>query len=83
MSLLLDALKKAAEQKAEKSREESREGRPSDETQLNLPREDISELEQADEALARRARRAGRDETELDQSELKPASMRRQMRMQI
>ena len=70
MSLLLDALKKAAEQKAEKSREESREGRPSDETQLNLPREDISELEQADEALARRARRAGRDETELDQSEL-------------
>lgn len=70
MSLLLDALKKAAEQKADKNREESREGKSSDETVLKIPGEDVSELEQADESLARLARRARRDETELDQSEI-------------
>lgn len=70
MSLLLDALKKAAEQKAVKSRAESLEGKSSDETVLNPPKEDISEIEQLKDSRTRRVQRAGEDETELDHSEL-------------
>jgi hypothetical protein len=44
MSLLLDALKKAAEQKAAKNKSEAPGAGPSDETQLDDGAEDITEL---------------------------------------
>jgi len=62
MSLLLDALKKAAEQKARKSKSESPIERASDETLVELD---------AERAAAAAASAAGRsDETELDHSEI-------------
>ena len=42
MSLLLDALKKAAEQKAQKSQSEPSSDRNSDETLLDVPEDDAS-----------------------------------------
>ena len=72
MSLLLDALKKAAEQKAEKSRqEEIPAASPSDETEITAAAEDLSELERgAGQGLAQSGR-AREDETELDTSEIR------------
>jgi len=72
MSLLLDALKKAAEQKAEKSRqEEIPAASPSDETEITAAAEDLSELEQgAGHGLAKSDRNR-EDETELDPSEIR------------
>jgi Tfp pilus assembly protein PilF len=69
MSLLLDALKKAAQQKAEKSREDIPEAETSDETIVVSAPEDISELEAAEEVLPSSQRELG-DETELDASVL-------------
>jgi len=71
MSLLLDALKKAAEQKAEKSREDIPEAETSDETILISAPEDISELEAEaeDEVLPNSQRELG-DKTEHDDSVL-------------
>ncbi|MCP4979672.1 MAG: tetratricopeptide repeat protein [Gammaproteobacteria bacterium] len=70
MSLLLDALKKAAEQKAEKSRqEEVPEAHASDETQIVTAAEDASELERSDNSPQQRQRDV-QDETELEHSEL-------------
>ena len=72
MSLLLDALKKAAEQKAEKSRqEEIPAASPSDATEITAAAEDLSGLEQgAGHGLAQ-SDRDGEDETELDTSEIR------------
>ncbi len=67
MSLLLDALKKAAEQKAEKSKESQAEARPSDETVIDADAGDISRL---DAESTPPPRRSPRDETELDHTEL-------------
>ncbi len=69
MSLLLDALKKAAEQKAEKSREDIPEAETSDETVVVSAAEDISELEDADEVL-QSSQRELEDETQIDDSVL-------------
>ena len=68
MSLLLDALKKAAEQKAEKSKEDTPQ-RPSDETVVDAAG-DISELEGDDDSELQAPRPGSHDETELDHSEL-------------
>jgi hypothetical protein len=57
MSLLLDALKKAAEQKSQKSRSESSPERTSDETLLEVAADDATRLDDD-------------DETEFDHSEL-------------
>ena len=69
MSLLLDALKKAAEQKAEKSREDIPGAETSDETIVVSAAEDISELEDADRAL-QSSQRELEDETQIDDSRL-------------
>ncbi|MDH3629877.1 MAG: tetratricopeptide repeat protein [Gammaproteobacteria bacterium] len=69
MSLLLDALKKAAEQKAEKSREDIPQAETSDETIVVSAPEDISELEDADNVL-QSSRRELEDETQIDDSRL-------------
>jgi Tfp pilus assembly protein PilF len=69
MSLLLDALKKAAEQKAEKSREDIPEAETSDETVVVSAAEDISELEDADQVL-QSSQRELEDETQIDDSVL-------------
>lgn len=69
MSLLLDALKKAAEQKAEKSREDIPAAETSDETIVVSAPEDISELEDADEILQTSGREP-EDETQIDESQL-------------
>ena len=67
MSLLLDALKKAAEQKAEKSRqEEIPAASPSDETEITAAAEDLSELEQGAGQGLQQSRRVAEDETKLD-----------------
>ena len=65
MSLLLDALKKAAEQKAEKSREDIPGAETSDETIVVSAPEDISELEDPDANLLN-AQRELEDETQID-----------------
>ena len=70
MSLLLDALKKAAEQKAAKNKSEGSESRPSDETLLDNGTEDITELMKSADDGSRQSRPAVRDETELDEAEL-------------
>jgi len=70
MSLLLDALKKAAQQKAEKSQEEELEGQSSDETLVVARKGHVSELEQADDSNSNYPARALEDETELDHSKL-------------
>ena len=69
MSLLLDALKKAAEQKAEKSREDIPGAETSDETIVVSAPEDISELEDPDKNLLN-AQRELEDETQIDDSRL-------------
>ena len=69
MSLLLDALKKAAQQKAEKSSQETPdapEALASDETRLDLTAEDTSVFQDADDNLQQVRRDLG-DETELTQ----------------
>ena len=66
MSLLLDALKKAAEQKAQKSQSESSADRASDETLIDVAAASSSPSENADSSLLPGAG----DETEFDQSEL-------------
>jgi len=72
MSLLLDALKKAAEQKAAKSRqEEISAASPSDETEITAAAEDLSELEQGAGRGAQQSERDREDETELDSSEMR------------
>ena len=71
MSLLLDALKKAAEQKAEKSRQEETPAvTPSDETEITAAAEDLSELEGAGRG-SQQSERDREDETELDTSEMR------------
>ncbi len=69
MSLLLDALKKAAEQKAQKSKEEIPGAETSDETIVVSAPEDISELEDADHIL-QDSQRDLQDQTEFDESRL-------------
>ena len=69
MSLLLDALKKAAEQKAEKSREDIPGADTSDETIVVSAPEDISELEDADQVL-QSSQPELEDETQIDDSRL-------------
>ena len=69
MSLLLDALKKAAEQKAKKSKEEIPGAETSDETIVVSAPEDISELEDADHVL-QESQRDLQDQTEFDESRL-------------
>ncbi len=69
MSLLLDALKKAAEQKAEKSREDIPQAETSDETIVVSAPEDISELEDPDNIL-QSSQREPEDETQIDDSTL-------------
>ena len=72
MSLLLDALNKAAEQKAAKSRqEEISAASPSDETEITAAAEDLSELEQGAGRGAQQSERDREDETELDSSEMR------------
>ncbi|TNF88078.1 MAG: hypothetical protein EP300_09060 [Gammaproteobacteria bacterium] len=73
MSLLLDALKKAAEQKAAKNKQDIAESRASDETVIDAAAEDVSELEDDADRSTRQSARAMRDETEVDQSELDSA----------
>jgi len=68
MSLLLDALKKAAEQKAEKSRQEVEGAKSSDETIIEATPDDISELAAAADSALRQSRPAQEDETQLDSS---------------
>ena len=70
MSLLLDALKKAAEQKAAKNKSEGSESRPSDETLLDDGAEDITELMKGADEGSRQSRSSVRDETELDEADL-------------
>jgi Tfp pilus assembly protein PilF len=71
MSLLLDALKKAAQQKAEKSREDIPEAETSDETIVVSAPEDISELEAADEVLSNSQLEDTRLERSADETGLK------------
>ena len=66
MSLLLDALKKAAEQKAEKNRQESAGAGTSDETVVDAAAEDASELESGN---LRQTQSGLKDETEFDDSD--------------
>ena len=66
MSLLLDALKKAAEQKARKSKSEEPENRSSDETLLDVGAVDETARLAADDV----PRSAREDETILDQTEI-------------
>ncbi|HUV22073.1 MAG TPA: tetratricopeptide repeat protein [Gammaproteobacteria bacterium] len=67
MSLLLDALKKAAEQKAQKRKSEASPEHTSDETLLDVAADDASRQAVSGDNSARQA---GDDETEFDQSEL-------------
>ena len=68
MSLLLDALKKAAEQKAAKAREKEAESPPGDETALGSPADDTGVgLAEDDGSLPHHQLE---DETELDHSEI-------------
>ena len=69
MSLLLDALKKAAEQKAEKDKTEGQETAPSDETVLDTAQEDISDLQPGDDSNLQIRRRENEDETEIDHTD--------------
>ncbi|MDH3633144.1 MAG: tetratricopeptide repeat protein [Gammaproteobacteria bacterium] len=69
MSLLLDALKKAAEQKAKKSKEDIPGAETSDETIVVSAPEDISELEDTDRNL-QKSQRDMQDQTEFDESRL-------------
>jgi tetratricopeptide (TPR) repeat protein len=69
MSLLLDALKKAAEQKAEKNKSEAPEARSSDETLLDDDAEDITGLMKGADDGLQQSRPSVRDETELDEPE--------------
>ena len=70
MSLLLDALKKAAQQKAEKSRqEEVPAASPSDETVIAPAAEDTSALEADANNRLQQSQRDAEDETELDTSQ--------------
>ena len=62
MSLLLDALKKAAAQKAEKSRQEAPEASSPDETEITAVAEDNPKLEAG--ASLQQSRRDAEDETE-------------------
>ncbi len=73
MSLLLDALKKAAEQKAAKNKSEAPDAGPSDETQLDDGVEDITELMKGADDGLKQSRPSVRDETELDEPELQTA----------
>ena len=82
MSLLLDALKKAAEQKAGKSKEDIPEATASDETVIVPVTEDISLLEAADNGLQNTQRKL-RDETELDQTELDQTQQQTQQQTQL
>ena len=67
MSLLLDALKKAAEQKAQKSKQgEIPAATPSDETEITAAAEDLSRLEQGASHGLPQSRRTAEDKTELD-----------------
>ena len=66
MSLLLDALKKAAQQKAEKSSQEAPEAPASDETKLDFTADGNSALEDADDNLQHYERESS-DETNLTQ----------------
>ncbi len=69
MSLLLDALKKAAEQKAQKSKQEQQPESPSsDATEVYETSEKASELEARGDDRLQQSRQ-GRDETQLDESE--------------
>ena len=70
MSLLLDALKKAAEQKAEKSKQEAEPKPSGDETIINSAPEDLSALDVDDDAASQVQHRDVEDETELDAAEL-------------
>ena len=65
MSLLLDALKKAAEQKAQKSQQEAPEQRSSDETLIRACADDVFGFDAGETGSARD------DETELDHSEIR------------
>ena len=65
MSLLLDALKKAAQQKAQKSQQETPPQRDSDETLIRASVDDISGFDASETGSARG------DETELDHSEIR------------
>ena len=65
MSLLLDALKKAAQQKAQKSQQEVPEQRSSDETLIRASADDIAALDASETGSARA------DETELEHSEIR------------
>ena len=69
MSLLLDALKKAAEQKAEKNKQEVPPAGSSDETEVVAVAEDVSELEGGVDSNLRHSQRALQDETEIDDSD--------------
>ena len=69
MSLLLDALKKAAEQKAEKARSEGQDVARSDETIIDAAPEDISGLESSDDSDLQIRPPGSDDETELDHSD--------------
>jgi len=76
MSLLLDALKKAAEQKAEKNKQEVPQPGSSDETEIHVAAEDISKLEGGADSGLRQSERALQDQTEIDDSELNTRSER-------
>ncbi len=68
MSLLLDALKKAAEQKAEKSKKEETPARGSDETLVDAA-DEVSTLDDATDVKLPQEHRL-QDETEIENSEL-------------
>ncbi|MDJ0778491.1 MAG: tetratricopeptide repeat protein [Gammaproteobacteria bacterium] len=70
MSLLLDALKKAAEQKAEKSKQKEAPQSSGDETIIAATPEDASALETGDDAGSQVLPRDVEDETELNAAEL-------------
>ena len=72
MSLLLDALKKAAEQKARKSKSEEPENRSSDETLLDVGAVDETARLAADDV----PRSAREDETIIDQTEIEERHLR-------
>jgi tetratricopeptide (TPR) repeat protein len=67
MSLLLDALKKAAEQKAAKSRQEEAETSSSDQTEVTVAGEDISALEDSADDNLQHSRRDVGDDTEIEE----------------
>ena len=70
MSLLLDALKKAAQQKAEKSKQEAARTATSDDTDIDTEARDISALEKDANVGRQQAQIESPDETEIDLSEL-------------